>query len=68
MAGQIKRMIDEIIDQKAKGDQALEYLMLAKLALKGVNTKKYDEQSDDDPVIIDRLRMVAKDFGVVINS
>jgi hypothetical protein len=68
MAGQIKRMIDEIIDQKAKGDHALEYLMQAKLALKGVNSKKYDERSDDDPVILDRLRLVAKDFGVTINS
>lgn len=66
MAGQIKRMIDEIVTQKAKGDRALEYLMEAKLALKGINTKKYDEQSDDDPVILNRLRSVAKDFGVAI--
>ena len=66
MAGQIKKMIDSIILQKAKGDQSLTYLTQAKLALKGVNIKHYDENSDDDPVIIEKLRQIAKDFGVTV--
>lgn len=66
MAGQIKQLIDRIIDQKAKGDQALVYLMQAKLTLKGIHVKKYDIHSDDDPVIMEKLRQIAKDFEVTI--
>lgn len=67
MAGQIKRMIDTIIEQKAKGDQALMYLMQAKLALKGINVKKYDHSSQDDPVVIEKLRQISKDFDVTLD-
>jgi hypothetical protein len=67
MAGQIKKTIDSIIDQKAKGDQALIYLMQAKLALKGINVKQYDDHSEDDPLVLERLQRIADDFGVVIN-
>ncbi len=66
MAGQIKKMIDSIIQQKAKGDQSLTYLMQAKLALKGINVKRYDQHSEDDPIVIEKLRLIAKDFGVTI--
>ncbi len=66
MAGQIKKMIDSIVQQKAKGDQSLTYLMQAKLALKGINVKHYDQQSEDDPIVIEKLRQIAKDFGVTI--
>lgn len=66
MAGQIRRMIDSIIQQKAKGDQSLTYLMQAKLALKGINTKNYDQHSEDDPIVIEKLRQIAKDFGITV--
>lgn len=66
MAGQIKKMIDSIIQQKAKGDQSLTYLMQAKLALKGINIKHYDQHSEDDPIVIEKLRQIAKDFGVTV--
>ena len=67
MAGQIKRMIDTIIEEKAKGDQALMYLMQAKLALKGINVKNYDHSSQDDPAVMAKLRQISKDFGVQLN-
>ena len=66
MAGQIKKMIESIIQQKAKGDQALIYLMQAKLALKGINVKNYDQTSEDEPAVIEKLRQIALDFGVTL--
>ena len=67
MAGQIKYMIDRIIAQKAQGDQALIYLMQAKLALKGINVRRYDYHSEDDPMVLEKLRQAAKDFGVTLS-
>jgi len=67
MAGQIKYMIDKIIDQKAQGDEAWMYLMQAKLALKGINTRRYDSHSKDDPIVLEKLRQAAKDFGVTLS-
>lgn len=64
MAGQIKRMIEQIVEKKARGDQALVYLIQAKLALKGINIQKYDASSEDDPLVIAKLHQIAKDFGV----
>ncbi len=68
MAGQIKHIIDQLIQRKAKGDHALEYLMHAKLALKGINVKNYDLFSEDDPIVIAKLRQISKDFGVSLEA
>ena len=64
MAGQIKKTIDKIITAKAQNDAALTYIVQAKLALKGINVNAYDHHSDDDPVVLNKLRQIAKDIGV----
>ena len=55
MAGQIKRMIDGIIAQRANGSKVLEGVVKMKLILKGIDPKHYDETSPDDPAILNRL-------------
>ena len=55
MAGQIKRMIDSIIEQRAKGSKVLEGVVKMKLILKGIDPKNYNETSPDDPVIMGKL-------------
>jgi hypothetical protein len=55
MAGQIKRMIDTIIEQRAKGSKVLEGVVKTKLILKGIDPKSYTESSPDDPAIMSRL-------------
>ena len=67
MAGQIKRMIDKIIEEKAHNNDALKYIVQAKLALKGINVNAYHSHSEDDPVILEKLRQIAKDIGVKLN-
>jgi hypothetical protein len=66
MAGKIKKAIDSIIRQKSKGDGALTHLMHAKLAMKGIDAKKYTQFSEDDPAVLELLQQAAKDFGVTI--
>lgn len=55
MAGQIKRMIDSIIEQRANGSKVLEGVVKMKLILKGIDPKNFNEASPDDPVIMGKL-------------
>jgi hypothetical protein len=55
MAGQIKRLIDSIIEQRAQGNKVLEGVVKMKLILKGIDPKNYDYASPDDPVVLGKL-------------
>lgn len=66
MAGQIKKMIDSIIDQRSKGNDLLRNTTETKLVIKGVNPSKYDSSSPDDPAVIAKLRDIAKELGVSV--
>ncbi|HEY6837381.1 MAG TPA: hypothetical protein VI389_04395 [Geobacteraceae bacterium] len=55
MAGQIKRLIDNIVEQRAQGNKVLEGVVKMKLILKGIDPKNYSDQSVDDPAVIGRL-------------
>ncbi len=61
MAGKIRRMIDSVIQQRAMGNPMLEKIIKTKMILKGVNPNKYTLESDDDPIILDKLeRMLSE--------
>ena len=66
MAGQIKQMIDSIVEQRAGGNPTIALTTKAKLVLKGVNPNSYNETSRDDPVILAMVRKIAADFGVKV--
>jgi hypothetical protein len=66
MAGQIKQMIDSIVEQRAKGNPTIALTTKAKLVLKGVNPDCFHETSPDDPAVVARIRTIAADFGVSI--
>jgi len=55
MAGQVKRMIDSIIEQRAKGNKVLEGVVKMKLILKGIDPKNFDSASPDDLTVIGKL-------------
>jgi hypothetical protein len=55
MAGQIKKLIETIVQQRGQGNKVLEGVVKMKLILKGIDPKNYDQQSEDDPVIIGKL-------------
>ncbi|MFY9398739.1 MAG: hypothetical protein WAR22_10290 [Desulfomonilia bacterium] len=64
MAGRIRKMIDEIIEKRSKGNQLIMGSIKTKLTLKGIKPDAYDMNSPDDPVIINKLREIAKEFGI----
>jgi hypothetical protein len=66
MAGQIKRMIDSIVQQRAKGNPVLEDTTRIKLTIKGVDPTGYNSFSPDDPAIIAQLKTIAVELGIRI--
>ncbi len=66
MAGQIRKMIDSIIDQRSKGNELLRNTTETKLVIKGVNPSKYGASSPDDAAVIEKLRGIAKELGVAV--
>ncbi len=55
MAGQIKKMIDNIVEQRSQGNKVLQGVVKMKLILKGIDPKNYTETSPDDPAVLGRL-------------
>jgi hypothetical protein len=66
MAGQIKRMIDSIVEQRANGNPTIALTTQTKLVLKVIAPCRFLESSPDDPAVIARLRVIAAEFGVRI--
>ena len=66
MAGQIQRMIQTVITQKSKGNMVIANSIRTKLYLKGVAVDKYTAASPDDPAVMQKVREIAKEFGVLV--
>jgi hypothetical protein len=64
VSGKIKEMIDSIYAQRAKGNPTLVTTTKTKLMLKGVKVDNYTSQSPDDPVIIEKLKNIAKEMNI----
>lgn len=66
MAGQIHNMIQKIVADKSKGNQVIASSVKTKIILKGIAIDKYTPTSPDDPVIINKLWEIGREFGVFI--
>ena len=66
MAGKIKHMIDQIIEQRSQGNPALVSSTRIKLVMKGIHPDKFDQHSIDDPVILEKLQTLARELGLTI--
>jgi hypothetical protein len=64
MAGQIKQLVDSILNQRAKGNSTLFFATKTKLILKGVNPDRFTDESPDDQAVIAKVRAIAADLGV----
>lgn len=64
MAGNVKKMLDEIIRQKSGGNITIATCLKAKLTLKGLNPDKFTAQSQDDPGLIGKVKDAAREMGV----
>jgi hypothetical protein len=64
MPGQIKRAIDSILEQRARGNPTLLLTTKTKLILKGLDPDRFDCTSSDDENVLAQIRSVAADWGV----
>ena len=63
MAGKIKEMLDQLVLLRTKGDPGLVAPIKIKLIMKGIDPDQFDASSSDNPVVIQRLRTIAKEMG-----
>jgi hypothetical protein len=59
-------MIEQVIAQKAKGNVVIANSVRTKMYLKGIAVDKYTAVSPDDPAVMQKVREIAKEFGVVV--
>lgn len=64
MPGQIKRMIDSIVTERAKGNTTLATLTKTKLLLRGLDPDLYTATSPDDRETVAKVRSIAAEMGV----
>ena len=64
--GNIKKIIDAIIERKGKGNTLLIIELKKKLVFKGINPNKYTYITIDDPVIMGKLLELVRDLGFKI--
>ncbi|MDS0526262.1 FIST C-terminal domain-containing protein [Clostridium sp. SHJSY1] len=62
MPGKVKEMIEEIIEERSKGNPAIREMTKAKLILKGLNPNKFNKYSYDDPKIIEKLWNIKREL------
>lgn len=67
MAGKIKKTIDIIIQKRSNGNPTIMATTKTKLLLKGINPSKYDDNSEDDPVILEKLKNLASELSIELN-
>ncbi|MGD0300624.1 MAG: hypothetical protein ABSE86_26360 [Bryobacteraceae bacterium] len=66
MPGQIKRILDSIIQQRASGNPTIASTTKTKLILKGVNPDGFNGSSPDDPGVLAKVKAIAVELGVTI--
>jgi hypothetical protein len=66
MAGQIRRMIDSLLEQRSKGNPTIRVITETKLILKGVSPDRFTTTSADDEGVMARVRAVAAELGIVL--
>ena len=62
--GKTKNLIDELIKKRANGDPFLESSTRIKLIMKGIDPKKIDDNTHDNPETIEKIYEVAKALNV----
>ena len=64
IAGEVKRILDKIYKERANGNQMIENSLKVKLILKGLDPKKFTDDSNDSAEVIEKAKTAAKEFGV----
>lgn len=64
MSGKIRQLIDTLVEKRSQGSASIASTTRTKLLLKGIDSKKYSEQSDDDPAVIASIIKIADEMGI----
>jgi len=64
MAGQAKKLVDLLVSEKAKGNKDIENFIRVKLSMKGISVSTLTDSQADDPVVIEKIKGILKEFGV----
>jgi hypothetical protein len=64
MAGKIKEAIDTIIERRSGGNPAFVSSTKVKMIMKGIFPEKYTSDSEDDPIILEKLKNLANDLNI----
>jgi hypothetical protein len=64
MVGKIKKLIDTLIERRSQGNPSIASTTRTKLLLKGIDSNKYTEKSDDDPEVIASVMQIADEMGI----
>ena len=62
--GKTKQLIDDLIEQRCKGNSFLETSTRFKLLLKGIDTDKITEDTPDNPKIIEKIYELANNLNI----
>lgn len=66
MAGQIKGMIDTIIEKRSRGNPTIALTTKTKFILKGINPDRFGQGSPDDGAIMAKVRAIGAEMGVSV--
>lgn len=66
LAGQIYNMIQKIVTERSRGNQVIANSVRTKIILKGIAIDKYTPTSPDDFAVMQKLREVAKEYGLIV--
>jgi hypothetical protein len=62
VSGQIHAMIEAIVESRSHGDEVAAAGVRVRLLLRGIDPNQYGPASDDDPVIVAKLKGMMTDF------
>ncbi len=66
--GRTKKLIDEFIEKRAKGDNFLVISTKFKLLLKGINADEITDDTPDDPEIIEKIIKLAEILEISLKN
>ncbi|HEX2956487.1 MAG TPA: hypothetical protein VHO70_06640 [Chitinispirillaceae bacterium] len=66
MAGKIKALIDLIVEKRSQGNPTLAVTTKTKIMLKGINPEIYNNTSEDNAAIEQRVKDIGKELGITI--
>ena len=66
MPGEVKRLIDKIIEKRSNGNPTTLLTTKTKLLFKGINPDSFSLSSPDDPTMIQKVKQVATEMGIAL--